>query len=167
MNRFKLRPSWPFVFSPSCSSPKGILPSEKWLHAPSTLGLKANFASGFYKAFAGSLGVRDVDCSLVWFGKSAGIASIFGHPGLSISARLARHRKASCLRKKRISSSTLGLTANFAFGFYKAYAGSLRFFLTRNRSIHTWSGNRTRTGLLPQDFKSCVSTSSTIQANFQ
>lgn len=55
MNRFKLRPSWPFVFSPSCSSPKGILPSEKWLHAPSTLGLKANFASGFYKAFAGSL----------------------------------------------------------------------------------------------------------------
>lgn len=37
-------------------------------------------------------------------------------------------------------------------------------FFARSRSIHTWSGNRTRTGLLPQDFKSCVSTSSTIQA---
>lgn len=43
-------------------------------------------------------------------------------------ARLARHRKEPAFGKMVSRSSTLGLTANFASGFYKACAGSLPFF---------------------------------------
>ncbi len=61
-------------------------------------------------------------------------------------------------------SSTLGLRLP-RLRLLKSLRGVATIFSSRSRSIRTWSGNRTRTGLLPQDFKSCVSTNSTIQAN--